>query len=63
MKYKNISKICSNCTKESNKLYDVFGDGLILYCGYCFSKMIGKNKTYKYHYPNQYKKYLDDLCK
>lgn len=34
--------ICSNCTKDKEKVFDLFGDGLILVCEDCKNEMIKK---------------------
>ena len=48
--------LCSNCGKEVEKVYDMFADGMVLYCKECALKFIEANKQYKVNYPVQYRK-------
>ncbi len=34
--------ICSNCAKDKEKVFDLFGDGLVLVCEDCKNEMIKK---------------------
>lgn len=34
--------ICSKCAKNKEKVYDLFGDGLIIVCEQCKKEMIEK---------------------
>lgn len=35
---------CSNCNEKTDTVYDLFGDGLILYCEDCYIKYLAKQK-------------------
>ena len=46
--------ICSNCGKEKEKVFDIFGDGTVLMCKQCALNFIKNNKIYQINYPKQY---------
>lgn len=35
---------CSNCNEKTDIVYDLFGDGLILYCEDCYIEYLAKQK-------------------
>ena len=35
---------CSNCGEKTDTVYDLFGDGLILYCEDCYIEYLAKQK-------------------
>lgn len=37
-------EICSNCNCKTNTIYDLFGDGLILYCEDCYIQWLAQQK-------------------
>ena len=37
-------EICSNCNCKTNTIYDLFGDGLILYCEKCYIQWLAQQK-------------------
>ena len=36
-------EICSNCGCRTRLVYDLFGDGLILYCEDCYKQWLANN--------------------
>lgn len=36
--------VCSNCGCRTELVYDLFGDGLILYCEDCYIQWLAKQK-------------------
>lgn len=35
---------CSNCNEKTDTVYDLFGDGLVLYCEDCYIEYLAKQK-------------------
>ena len=36
--------ICSNCNEKTEIVYDIFGDGMVLYCEDCYIDYLAKYK-------------------